>query len=883
MSEEEFDEIDLSNIWKGIKKKFKKTEKKPLKKSEERSQGFEEEIDFQAVVSFLKENKKMLFYIGLISIILVSSWIRTLSIPNYKDRPLGLDPYVFYRYAKYLVQHGYLPEIDEMRYFPLGFKTFQEQQAHTYFIALIYFIISPLVPGFKVVNAAIIYPVIAFAIGMIFYYLMAKEFTNKQTALIASLFLAFAPSYLFRTIAGFGDKEALAMVFWFSMTWALLKSLKAKNTKGVLTWGALSGVLGGLNALTWGGANFLFHSVALTFIGLTLINRLNKKYALSFFLWAIPTLLMNATLTLRYGGFKLYEHQIFVSAFIAMIIISLRIFHDAFFKSKKPTHFLVFLVIVSIPLLIIAEITGIFSITEQLKSAYETILFPFGTCPFCVSVSENQAPYFFDPQRGVDWWHRLSWFIPLFVIGSILYYQKTLEKFKYKAIPQILGFAGFILMFMFSKYSTDPKYNTLNAFLGAIYIYFLPLYLIVLALDYIKSSASKKWNTISPANMLLIAWFSLSIIGARGAIRVLFALTPVALVLSAYCVTRSKELIERILKDKVYAYSMYLIVILVGSWAFMTILQGADKYYPSFTDDWQKAMDWVQNNTASDAVFTHWWDYGYWVQTVGNRTTTVDGGNYIVKWDEIIGGYLFSGYNSTEILWSLNQFAKNTTQGVKRPDYFLIVDDDVLKYVQMANIGGRPGYYSVYTYQGQTKNSIYMPENYSTLLIFAPVTGYGKIGTDMILPNNKVLADSDTYIVNILVPFSDNQEFGPVLAAIYNAKLNEQHIMIYNCKCETNIGCTDVSSDGIPACYNFVQQGIIHIPSNLRERLMTKLYILNLTVPGFELVYDDNTTPLSITATVSQFDPTDIKIYKINYEELEAASARELSNASPNA
>jgi len=328
---------------------------------------------------------------------------------------------------------------------------------------------------------------------------------------------------------------------------------------------------------------------------------------------------------------------------------------------------------------------------------------------------------------------------------------------------------------------------------------------------------------------------------------------------------------------------MYLIVILVGSWAFMTILQGADKYYPSFTDDWQKAMDWVQNNTASDAVFTHWWDYGYWVQTVGNRTTTVDGGNYIVKWDEIIGGYLFSGYNSTEILWSLNQFAKNTTQGVKRPDYFLIVDDDVLKYVQMANIGRRPGYYSVYTYQGQTKNSIYMPENYSTLLIFAPVTGYGKIGTDMILPNNKVLADSDTYIVNILVPFSDNQEFGPVLAAIYNAKLNEQHIMIYNCKCETNIGCTDVSSDGIPACYNFVQQGIIHIPSNLRERLMTKLYILNLTVPGFELVYDDNTTPLSITATVSQFDPTDIKIYKINYEELEAASARELSNASPNA
>jgi hypothetical protein len=673
------------------------------------------------------------------------------------------------------------------------------------------------------------------------------------------------------------------------MTWALIKSLKAKKYKEVITWGLISGVLGGLNALTWGGANFLYHSVALTFIVLTFINRLNKKRMATFFLWAIPTLLMNATLTLRYGGIRLYEHQIFVSTFVTMILIALRFIYDTTLKSKKPKtwpealHFTIFLIAIAIPLLIIGQLTGLFSIAEQYNNAVETILHPFGTCPFCLSVSENQAPYFIDPQRGVDWWHRLGWFIPLFIIGSLLFYQKALEKFRYKATPQILAFAGFILIFMFSKYSTDPKYNAINMLLGSIFIYFLPLYIIVLVLDYLTSYNAKRWNSIKAVNILLIAWFSLSVIATRGAVRVIFALTPVALILSAYCITRSKEIINRLLKDKVYSYSTYLIVILIFSWAFFSTFEGADSYHPSFTDDWEDAMKWVRDNTPEDTVFTHWWDYGYWVQARGERMTTVDGGNYIVAWDEVIGGYLFSGYNSTEILESLNFFSKNTTQGLKRPDYFLVVDDDVLKYIQMANIGGRPSYYSAYTYQSQIKNTMFMPEDYSTLLVFQPVTGYGKIGRDMILPSNQVLADASTYVINILIPFSDDQQFGPPLAVLYNAELNTQSLMVYNCECETNIGCTDINFDGIPSCINFVEQGIIHIPSNLRDRLMTKLYILNLTVPGFDMIYDDNTTPISISSIVSQYDPTDIKIYKINYEELEEASALELANATPNA
>jgi len=35
-------------------------------------------------------------------------------------------------------------------------------------------------------------------------------------------------------------------------------------------------------------------------------------------------------------------------------------------------------------------------------------------------------------------------------------------------------------------------------------------------------------------------------------------------------------------------------------------------------------MDWIKNNTEPDAVIASWWDYGYWITTLGNRTSLAD-------------------------------------------------------------------------------------------------------------------------------------------------------------------------------------------------------------------------------------------------------------------
>ena len=35
-------------------------------------------------------------------------------------------------------------------------------------------------------------------------------------------------------------------------------------------------------------------------------------------------------------------------------------------------------------------------------------------------------------------------------------------------------------------------------------------------------------------------------------------------------------------------------------------------------------LEWIKNNTPEDAVVASWWDYGYWIQTLGDRTTLID-------------------------------------------------------------------------------------------------------------------------------------------------------------------------------------------------------------------------------------------------------------------
>jgi dolichyl-diphosphooligosaccharide--protein glycosyltransferase len=55
-----------------------------------------------------------------------------------------------------------------------------------------------------------------------------------------------------------------------------------------------------------------------------------------------------------------------------------------------------------------------------------------------------------------------------------------------------------------------------------------------------------------------------------------------------------------------------------------TAIANGGSVYRIQQDDWIDATQWIAENTEEDAVIAAWWDYGYWITTLGERTTLAD-------------------------------------------------------------------------------------------------------------------------------------------------------------------------------------------------------------------------------------------------------------------
>jgi hypothetical protein len=94
-------------------------------------------------------------------------------------------------------------------------------------------------------------------------------------------------------------------------------------------------------------------------------------------------------------------------------------------------------------------------------------------------------------------------------------------------------------------------------------------------------------------------------------------------------------------------------------------------------------MAWVRDNTPIDSVFAHWWDYGYWVQSIGERATILDGGNAVGYWNHFMGRHVLAGNDERTALEFL--YAHNGT-------HLLIDSTEIGKYSAYSSIGSDENY-----------------------------------------------------------------------------------------------------------------------------------------------------------------------------------------------
>src|SRR3989344_8225601 len=133
------------------------------------------------ILSYFKKDKIWLIWGIFILIAWFGFWIRTRNIPLLKDVTTGdfiqadPDATAFLRYAKYIVENGRLMDIDFMRYYPWGFENMVEFKLLSYAIAYFYKFLHFFNSDITVGYAHVLYPSVAFVIGLIFFFLLVKK------------------------------------------------------------------------------------------------------------------------------------------------------------------------------------------------------------------------------------------------------------------------------------------------------------------------------------------------------------------------------------------------------------------------------------------------------------------------------------------------------------------------------------------------------------------------------------------------------------------------------------------------------------------------------------------------------------------------------------
>ncbi|MCX6749284.1 MAG: hypothetical protein NTW17_00885 [Candidatus Pacearchaeota archaeon] len=662
-------------------------------------------------LEFFKQRKIQigLIVISLILILIFGGWIRSQNIPSLKDTSgeltLGpdLDPFLYLRHAEE-INNGTLANPDMMRYAPLGSQNYALKNIMPATIFLLFKFMS-VFKDTSITYAAIILPVILFLISTLGFFLFnysifSIKFSKNLaaiTALLASLLYVIMPATLHRTVAGIPEIEGLGLAWlWFALFFFVL-AWKNQNKKKQFFYSLLAGILTGIMSWSWGGYRYIYMSIGLASLIFFVLEKDRGKNFLIFSSWIIPALIFEfirletlSPMVLRVSDTG-FAFLVFFFMIIDFLIFKTKIKEKLKLEKSHIPQSILSLIFGGILLLLLLLIISPSFLLGIFPRLIEGFLYPFGKGRVGATIAENKAPYL---TESIQTFGNIFW---LFLIGVLLFFWDSLEHIiKKKRIIYSIIFAVLIFGITFTRISSTHLLNGENFISRFLYLGSILFFLAYFIYTFIKLKLNNDEQTlegirkIEMGEVLILAFSFFVLISMRGAIRLFFIVSLAVVIFSPFVPVRIAKSLLNKNKDEI-ARLFLLILFLVSA---LALIFAGISYYKStsseakatvpgiYEQQWQEAMSWVNDNTPIGSVFVHWWDYGYWVQTIGKRPTVTDGGHFIGYWDHLIGRYVLTTPQPETAL----SFMK--THNVS---YLLIDSTDLGKYGAFSSIGSNAG------------------------------------------------------------------------------------------------------------------------------------------------------------------------------------------------
>lgn len=604
--------------------------------------------------------------------------------------PLALDPFYFLRMSETLVENdGVLPKFDKMRSpsIDVGWNPEILPQSTVSLWKVIKIFNKDATLNF----AHILNPVVFFVLGLIVFFILSWILTkNKWIAAIGAFLLTVIPPYLYRTLAGFADHESIGMFgFFIALVLFTLGLFYLEKRRLTFVKSSGLGLLAGFGTMlaiaSWGGiGKFLFMILPLAFLirWFTKKGKSNWNYVNFYISWFVGILV--STLIFGYAASSVVKGNMLtpsgILTFIALgycvietILIKFNLLNKNLIKYKELISF--GLIIVVGGLFYQIFIGNIFTFISNLLF---TILNPFKGTRLAQTVAEQKAPYLTELISQVGKTVFYTFVAACMIVGGKLAHGIKNKKLR----PLFIGsFAFFVFGILFSKISTTSILNGDN-FISKV-LFFVSFLTIAISSIYIYRKSD--WQ-IDVRWIMIVAWMIPMLLAVRSAIRVFFAIVPFISMMVPLALfevgrwgKRNKDDFAKMIS--IIAVIIISIMLIIATFGYYkSVKYQAEAQSPSLNSDWQKAMQFVRENTTEGSIFVHWWDYGYWVETAGNRPSVSDGGHSqgAFNGNHKIGRYLLTTpYPET---------AKSLIKSYNA-SYLLIDPTDIGKYSAYSSIG----------------------------------------------------------------------------------------------------------------------------------------------------------------------------------------------------
>ena len=509
-----------------------------------------------------------LLVVGVLILSISISMVIRSTPASYGFELFEFDPFFNFRATDYIINNGsqaYFDWVDEKSWYPHGRDISSNSQVVLHFSTAFLYPIFGF--GLSVYHFTILFPLVIGSITSIFVFAFVRVLGGTTAGLLSALIFSISVPIITRGLIGWFKSEPLGFFFGFLGLYLFVSGIKFNKGKISFIKLILSGLFLSLGLSAWGGILFFVVAIMIFYFAIPFIKK--EK---NFYIWSVPTmsisLILVSSIFERSSGL-FFGNGLNALSFLIILPTVFVVVSEIIKKfSKEKYH------IRNCIIFLVALITSGFAvISSGISVSLPAFRYLNAVNPFLTSE---------DP-----------------LTDSVSEHMTTQLSLSYSLLSVLIIFAVIGIWLIFTKKSTLLK-NDMRIFI---------LISSILAI-YVSSAFVR---------LEVFASFAIIILGSIG-LSILF-----------------KQTYEK--SGKTYLkiiFSCVILILFIMPWTFPiensqarwadfqpSILNGATSSNFS-SDDWIVSMNWLKENTESDAVIAAWWDYGYWITALSDRTTLID-------------------------------------------------------------------------------------------------------------------------------------------------------------------------------------------------------------------------------------------------------------------